>query len=199
MVWWDGGGTDGACTISGTRSGAAVRKDPGRARHILSRSQPGTHLVTYTHFRSHILPLFAHCALPSSTPSTMKRQRSTTPSEDEFKPTVSDEDVKPSTKKSTSKPKAGVYPPGGKQALAELIIELGVKALPPNKEVAKKVRLSWLTSPRELTADRPQRLASHDAARPAFWRALQPGQVREDSRLVLVLRQLCIRNGLILL
>lgn len=72
----------------------------------------------------------------------MKRKSSATPSapsEDEFKPALSDEDVKPKTKKSKAKAKSGGYPAGGKQALAELIIELGVKALPPNKEVAKLV------------------------------------------------------------
>lgn len=69
----------------------------------------------------------------------MKRELSHTPSMDDFKPSVSDEDVKPTTKKAKSKAKPGGYPAGRKQALAELIIELGVKALPPNKEVAKLV------------------------------------------------------------
>lgn len=68
----------------------------------------------------------------------MKRKTSDEPSEDDFKPSISDtEDVKPSKK---AKPQKGKYAPGGKQALAELIIELGVKALPSNKEVAKMVR-----------------------------------------------------------
>lgn len=74
-----------------------------------------------------------------------KRKGSATPSEDDFKPALSDEDVKPATKKSKSKPKSGASPPGGKQALAELIIELGVKALPSNKEVAKMVSLATMS------------------------------------------------------
>ncbi|EJT48528.1 hypothetical protein A1Q1_02436 [Trichosporon asahii var. asahii CBS 2479] len=78
----------------------------------------------------------------------MKRKSSVTPSEDEFKPALSDEDVKPKTKKSKAKAKPGGYPAGGKQALAELIIELGVKALPPNKEVANASQVTTQLDPR---------------------------------------------------
>lgn len=74
----------------------------------------------------------------------MKRKSSPASSTDDFKPSLSEaEDVKPTTSKKAKAQKAaqkGSYAPGSKQALAELIVELGVKALPPNKEVAKMVR-----------------------------------------------------------
>lgn len=113
------------------RTQVAPNTSPGFTR-LSSR----THIYSPALSLSHTSTLFT---LPATSRTMPKRKDSSTPSEEDFKPALSDEDVKPATKKSKSKAKAGAYPPGGKQALAELIIELGVKALPGNKEVAKMV------------------------------------------------------------
>lgn len=70
----------------------------------------------------------------------MKREAASTPLKDE-KPLLDDDelaadnlpDVKPTVHK---KRKGGAdYAVGGKQALAQLIVELGLKALPSNQEI----------------------------------------------------------------
>lgn len=66
----------------------------------------------------------------------MKRESSSPPYED-TKPAECLEEVKPHVIK---KAKVGKdYASGGKQALAELIIELGLKAFPNPNEISKKV------------------------------------------------------------
>lgn len=74
----------------------------------------------------------------------MKRKAASAPLKEE-KPTLDDEqlaadslpDMKPTTPK---KRKGGAdYAVGGKQALAQLIVELGLKALPSNPEICEIV------------------------------------------------------------
>lgn len=97
----------------------------------------------------------------------MKRKSSPASSEEDFKPTLSEEAVKPSVSKK-AKPQKGKYAPGGKQALAELIIELGVKALPPNKEVAKIVSSAEFFRPKADPRPASRRRRSRRSWTPAL-------------------------------